>query len=272
MITRQEFEVLIPAMADPTGEIYDLLSGHLLTESAKLDRLRDSEAEPIGPEEKEMYQQLINEASAYAVAYRIVPQLDLVATPTGFGVVSNGNVAPASAHRVAALRELLRRLASNALDALIHFLLSSERLRDPEQHVARLLYSATDCRAFGVGGKNGQQLYGSDYEDIAARLTDAEHRVQHYIGYEMYDGLLRAATRPLTEAALAQAYRPVARLVRELIATIYNGLPVKHCLRSLYAAAKKAAKEYPEEYSELINMMDRTRYHNEQSDPCYFSC
>lgn len=270
-MTREQFEGIIPALADPTGEIYNLLQGHLLTEAAELDSLLDPEAEPLTPEEEERYTELLNAAVAYNVAYIMVPQLDLVATPTGFGVVSNNNVAPASAHRVEALREMLRKWASNSYHFFIGFLLRTERLLNPEQYVPRLFYSPTDCRAFGIHAKDGAQVYAQEYEAIAADLTDAEHRVQHYIGTELYDGLLRIATRPQTETELAKAYMPVARIVRELVAAIFNRIPLEHGLRLLYSKAKKAAKEYPEEYSEIINIIHRQHYRNEQSDPCYFS-
>ena len=55
--------------------------------------------------------------AVYATAaYNALPTLDLVATPNGFGVVSNQNIAPASKERVAAFRESLRQYKSDCKD------------------------------------------------------------------------------------------------------------------------------------------------------------
>lgn len=55
-----------------------------------------------------------------AHAFRVaLPSLDLVLTSTGFGIVSNGNIAPASAERVARLSESLLLLRDNLIDELL---------------------------------------------------------------------------------------------------------------------------------------------------------
>ena len=48
-----------------------------------------------------------------------LPSLDLVLTPTGFGIVSNGNIAPASAERVTRLSESLLLLRDNLIHELL---------------------------------------------------------------------------------------------------------------------------------------------------------
>ena len=50
---------------------------------------------------------------------RVFRQLDIVLTPTGFGVVSTDNVKPASRERVAALRDELQCNLLSAEDALV---------------------------------------------------------------------------------------------------------------------------------------------------------
>ena len=48
-----------------------------------------------------------------------IPSLDLILTDSGFAVVSNQNLAPASRERVSALLNSLRRQASDARDLLL---------------------------------------------------------------------------------------------------------------------------------------------------------
>ena len=59
--------------------------------------------------------------SLYAY-YESIPFLDLVHTSTGFGVVSNSNVAPASKNRVVALREQTAVRRDKEVEALLEYL------------------------------------------------------------------------------------------------------------------------------------------------------
>ena len=51
--------------------------------------------------------------------YAAIPQLDLILTPNGFGIVSNDNVVPASKDRISSLRDSIIELRDNAIQALI---------------------------------------------------------------------------------------------------------------------------------------------------------
>ena len=75
-------------------------------------------------------------AHAFHVA---LPSLDLVLTPTGFGIVSNGNIAPASAERVARLSESLLLLRDTLIDQLLSHLCQNASWREtPQQPISRL--------------------------------------------------------------------------------------------------------------------------------------
>lgn len=62
---------------------------------------------------------------AYLTLYESIPFLDLVLTGSGFGIVSNTNIAPASADRVRALATASLEAANNAMDTLLFWLQSS---------------------------------------------------------------------------------------------------------------------------------------------------
>ena len=55
-----------------------------------------------------------------------IPQLDLVLTPTGFGVVSNQNLAPASADRVKNLLQQVTNSAEDAYDRCLELLVGTD--------------------------------------------------------------------------------------------------------------------------------------------------
>jgi len=60
-----------------------------------------------------------------------IPMLDLVETETGFGVVSNGNVAPASQQRVAALAAGIEKRLTDAIEQLLEYLEGNADYYDP---------------------------------------------------------------------------------------------------------------------------------------------
>lgn len=66
--------------------------------------------------------QLASKAIAYHAYALSIPALDLVLTPTGFGVVNNNNTAPASKDRVDRLIANCLQVRDNAIQALIKHL------------------------------------------------------------------------------------------------------------------------------------------------------
>ncbi|MGN1307089.1 MAG: DUF6712 family protein, partial [Faecousia sp.] len=108
--SQKEFEKFVPSLRDGGEEIYKGVYPYLQPSYWRL--------------KNELKVELMNNKAApyfrravYATAaYRALPTLDLVATPNGFGVVSNNNIAPASKERVAALRESLRQYKSDCKD------------------------------------------------------------------------------------------------------------------------------------------------------------
>ena len=60
-----------------------------------------------------------------------IPMLDLVETETGFGVVSNGNIAPASQQRVASLAAGIEKRLTDAIEQLLEYLEGNENYYDP---------------------------------------------------------------------------------------------------------------------------------------------
>ena len=89
-------------------------------------------------------------AHAFHVA---LPSLDLVLTPTGFGIVSNGNIAPASAERVARLSESLLLLRDTLIDQLLSHLCQNASWRDTTSNLflgfaVPLIGVVTACRSY----------------------------------------------------------------------------------------------------------------------------
>lgn len=110
----------------PDGELFDSLSAFMADARIRIGAIvgepmvtmlagieYDLLSDPIDRQEKVM--RLMAQWVCLTAYHAAIPHLDLVLTATGFGVVSNANVAPASEHRVKALS---RRLASHAAECL----------------------------------------------------------------------------------------------------------------------------------------------------------
>ena len=75
-----------------------------------------------------------------------VPQLDLVLTPNGFGIVSNSNIAPASKERVERLLQSLEKMRDDTLSVLLPLLVQEAAwaASDPCQYFCQTLYPWLD--------------------------------------------------------------------------------------------------------------------------------
>lgn len=123
---------------------------------------------------------------------RAVPQLDLVLTGHGFGVVSNQNHAPASAHRVEALLEELRRDESRTRDALMVALLATPWAMTSAARVLvnSLLWNPTLLRLQGVN-HNGTEVFDREYNDLRPLIIDAQRAASRIISSALMAELIR---------------------------------------------------------------------------------
>lgn len=123
---------------------------------------------------------------------RAVPQLDLVLTPYGFGVISNQNHAPASAHRVEALLEELRRDESRTSDALMVALLATPwaMTSAARMKVNSLLWMPTLLRLHGVTHQ-GKEVFDREYHALRPLIIDAQRAAARIISPELMTELIR---------------------------------------------------------------------------------
>ena len=99
IIERTDFERAVPAFRSPTPEVWNKVQRYVEGCTANWQALITTDA--TLPDHVAGY---LTTAICLRAAYDAVPQMDLVLTPTGFGIVSNQNTAPASRERVDALR------------------------------------------------------------------------------------------------------------------------------------------------------------------------
>ena len=199
---------------------------------------------------------------AYMLA---LPHLDLVLTATGFGVVSNQNVAPASADRVERLRRSLTAQLCECLDNLREMIRHREDLPEKYRWFFRqsLFWSGEHARLFG-----NPDATTEDLTRHRAEISDGEVNLRHLISREMFAYLTDAVANgreTLTEKTcislcrnfvVACAKRDESQLLHrnELIAFLDENIGDFQVYER--SSAYKANHFKP--------------YQNEKDDPCFF--
>lgn len=74
---------------------------------------------PLNISQNAIIIELLKKACAFMAFQEAIPSLDLVLTPNGFGIVSNQNVAPASAERITRLIEALIIRKNSCVDLIL---------------------------------------------------------------------------------------------------------------------------------------------------------
>ena len=183
-ITQEIFESYCPAFRDPLGETFANVRPYLeaatselherFAPGAHLDDVKDAAEAFV----------------CYSASYEAIPALDLIATPNGFAVVNNQNLAPASKERVAALRESFRQSKSRYTSGLIVLLTRFPDYVLPAALASLpLLPTASHCRDFGIYYK-GVSFFGEEeYAKVRPHLVEAEHRLAGLISEEQVEHL-----------------------------------------------------------------------------------
>lgn len=197
--SQKEFEKFVPSLRDGGEEIYKGIKPYLQPAYWRL--------------KNELKVELMNNKCApyfrravYATAaYNALPTLDLVATPNGFGVVSNQNIAPASKERVAAFRESLRQYKSDCKDQCLERYFQSaqggiadqgkknadgeiEKIEIPGDTILRsgVIYSATVARENGITMPDGQPVYEEELRRLEYKLAAADVKIKKLICGRQY--------------------------------------------------------------------------------------
>ena len=204
--SQKEFEKFVPSLRDGGEEIYKGIEPYLQPAYWRLKN--ELEVELMNNKCAPYFRRAV-----YATAaYNALPTLDLVATPNGFGVVSNQNIAPASKERVAAFRESLRQYKSDCKDQCLERYYQAalegitdqktknedgelEKIEIPADTILRsgVIYSATVARDNGITMPDGQPVYEEELRRLEYKLAAADVKIRKLISgkqfyYEMGAG------------------------------------------------------------------------------------
>ena len=267
IISQPAFEQNVPAFRDSQPNTFEAVRLHIET---YLDCARKGLGVP--PAFEEQHPELVEAYIYRSAAHEAIPILDLILTDSGFAVVSNQNLAPASRERVAALRESLRQQASDARDLLLLSLCNDATWRETEQCRQlrdTLLWCAMLSRRHGLTTTDGREIYAQEHAAIYPSIQAATEACTQLISAEQMQYLLLHQDDP--------AESPEIKILTE------------HCRNYISAAAKgnKSAQHLlGTQIQRFINNNEEAltayrnssqyranhakRYENKKEDPTFF--
>lgn len=221
---------------------------------------------------------LYPDAMAAVVAdafFDAIPSLDLVLTPNGFGVVSNKNVAPASAARVASLRRSIASRRDDILCLLLRILSRDPRWRQSPQcefFAESMIQNPADVRRINIPADKTAQT--ADYSPIwdefltlRAKAAPYEREIaRRWISPELYRRLCR--DRMANVSAVAE----VSDLIRGVIfyAVRCDRLYLR-TLDDIVDIIRKSPEEFPEWHgSETARLFSPATFNNDKNSGGYF--
>jgi len=170
-----------------------------------------------------------------------LPSLDLVLTPSGFGIVSNGNLAPASSDRVKSLGESLIANRDAALQQLLLLLSPNTTWRESEQgkYFGATLFSNLDLSR--LAGNTSHQW--EHYQELWQPLRSIEAELAaNYISDAVYARLRQHAQ----EGTLSLAEQPLVHDLRSVELELLLGKPLNHALLIRLVNDIRLSTEFPE--------------------------
>ena len=266
-IDKETFEKIVLAATSSTAEVFDMMSDRFDISKTKLkanvfgtvldiDNLPDA----INADaERFIYMDAFTDA---------IPMLDLVLTPTGFGVVSNQNVAPASRDRVESLRKLAKECADDAMDNIIVGLLGNNAWDDSgyaKLLVSSLYYTGSQLRDYA--GK--QSAHRSDLLLLRPLIYEAEELIIRQLSSVMYHYLLSQ----IRQAVLLDYETLLVYSLNKAIGFYINNKKdsFKRELNNAVNVMEGDLEKFPVyRDSEAYKVKHFEFYKNEKDDSCYF--
>lgn len=269
-ITQQQFAEVVGTPTTAAAELYNRVRPWFAPTIQDLQDLINYKVADLPNDDDEM--------KAAAVAYvcltsfwSAAPSIDLVWTPTGFGIVSNNTLAPASRERVDALRTELHDRAIRA-----KFDLLDAAYRHPEYATAQpdAPFVVLPSQYRRVTGDN---ITDTDFDKLVGKIKYAERRLRRLISAAEVDHLRSTFHESLANAsAITPVQADVVKLVQQFCIAAANQLThadsfLADILQIVNDEANAA--DFPEyiQSSEYI-ANNSEPYENSVDKPTFFFC
>ena len=202
-----------------------------------------------------------------------VPQLDLILTPNGFGIVSNQNIAPASKERIERLLLALEKQRDDALAVMLTMLPDANRWTASDQcaYFAATMFPTLDI-VHQLGFADHIWLR---YQDTRAKLLNIEHRLEtEFFSPQLMD-ILRMANAlnkwdmTLDTAQYKRMYQRISAIEFSILRTGEYPMPsIIDIVNSIRSAKGNLFAEWKE--SDTAKLFEDHGYKNKKQAGGYF--
>ena len=263
-IDKKIFESVALSATSATAHVFDMLQPHLeVTEQNLKSELFGSfdYTSVVGLES------IAIRLVCLRTYYEQIPHLDLVLTPTGFGVVSNENVVPASADRVKELRKQVKAAYDDAYDDAILAMLGTDWVKSVSGriHTNSLYNTAHDLRSYACC----PYAHRSDLLERLVQIAEAEEYIRRMISSEFFDALLEGVRTKELSITYSMLVHELKLAVAGWLHGNTNVLRMK--LANIVNEMEKHIDDYPDyKNSEAYKVKHFERYQNGKDDTTYF--
>lgn len=263
-IDKKTFESVVLSATSSTAHVFDMLQPHLEVTEQNL------KSELFGSFDYASVEGL--EAIAIRLVclrtyYEQIPHLDLVLTPTGFGVVSNENVVPASADRVKELRKQVKAAYDDAYDDAILAMLGTDWVKSvPGRiHTNSIYNTAQDLRSYACL----PDAHRSDLLERLVQIAEAEEYIRRTISSEFFEVLLEGVRTKELDIEYRMLVHELKLAVAGWLHGNMNVLRMK--LANIVNEMEKHIDDYPAyKESEAYKVKHFKHYQNGKDDTTYF--
>lgn len=191
--------------------LYDKLQSHLRLSELWLMQLLGT----LPDTEPDLVRQLV----ATDAFLRVIPSLDLVLTPNGFGIVSNTNIVPASKDRVDRLLSSLEHNRDYTLDQLLRLLLQNAEWRTTPaaDYFLQTLFQTPFALPADLRPAHALEVFQQTHPQLV--LIEAELADQ-YISAPVFDRLRKDIHNP--------AYATLIASLQAIEIQLLSGKPLPH--------------------------------------------
>lgn len=191
-ITKDDFEQALPVGVSAHDTVYESISPaiDIMLDNYCSMLLGEAGIKRVNSDDGSSLKQYFKMTVCIDAFLSVFRQLDLVLTPTGFGIVSNDTISPASKQRVDALEGQLRTALCRARAMTVKLLCSAEWGRGPEaKNFIRYLY--TEHNFFFSGQGSSAKTY-LDWQAFQNAIIDTDVQLRLRFGDELIDDFLDA--------------------------------------------------------------------------------
>ena len=189
-ISKDDFEQSILAATSSHSEVFESVEKHFKESYLRLSQQILGEVGEAALETSDGLREAVIKAVCLDAFLSVVRHLDLVLTPTGFGVVANNEVTPASAARVEALIEQCRvALISSQQTVMVHLcnVPGWGSTLQAKQGIQTIVWNM-DAYRFLTGGSS--IMTSKDWTSKLAAMQEADATLRKLVSDEQMDDIM----------------------------------------------------------------------------------